>query len=254
MASSTNMNEMGLYIGGEAVDANAIEAAAKDLACAPRGAQQSLRIYNKEDRQRVHHSSEQQDNACDSWKVNNEKLIVREHLRPRCELFSPCGVKDSPKIKDLLPIRVTIGRFLDTNKVFRVADAWTTRSTAHCKLASPWVGTTAFVKRCGSEGFCDRSCLNMFTLSGASRPGLQGYNQTCAASTEGRFEFIGLPTAYRISNAAYTYCLYSLNTYRRSIKCIMSESVRVAEGCLADVCLDMHAHAFARNIYTQSIL
>ena len=71
-----------------------------------------------------------------------------------------------------------------------------------------------------------------------------------AYSTFLRFLVFGI--LYRISNEVYQYStqrVYSLNTYCRSIM-----RVRVAERHMAVVSLGMHAHTFARNIYTRSIL
>jgi hypothetical protein len=189
---------------------------------------------------RSHQESEKQDNKYDSWKVDNDKIIVREHLRPRCELFTPAGMKGSPATSDLLPMRITIGKFLDSNKTFRIADCWTKKSAAHCKLASPWVGTTAFTKKCTSKELYNHSSLNLLTLPGACCLSMRGCNVADFASPEGRFEKSRVPIAFSVDTVrlAYLNCLNAMNdTLLRAHYMYIHHSI---------VACSLHEHSFRR--------
>ena len=195
---------------------------------------------------RGHKESDNQDNVYDSWKVNDDKFIVREHLRPRCELFSPGGMKGSPKNSEILPVRVTIGKFLDNNQTFRVADAWTNRSAAHCKLIRPWVGTTAFVRRSSTKELYSHSSLNLFTLPGACCLSMRGCNVTDFASPEGRFEVSRVPIVYRSYKGTCQYTQLNVQSHSFNVQ----RRVVVAGQCTHD----MLSHYACRNIFSQSYL
>ena len=82
----------------------------------------------------------------DEWREERD-TVVREHVTPRRELFTPLRVRGAPPAKALTPTRVTAGRFVDNGEVFTRTDAWTSRATAHLKLDRDWTGTTTFLKR-----------------------------------------------------------------------------------------------------------
>ena len=66
-------------------------------------------------------------------------------MEPRHELFTPRRVAGAPSCGSLLGYRETQGTFVASGAKFRVADAWTTRATAHRSLGSAWTGTTRFI-------------------------------------------------------------------------------------------------------------
>ena len=84
--------------------------------------------------------------TCDWWHSEDCNLI-RMHVRPRLQLFTPFGTKGSPPARGLHSVRVTEGTFVSSGKCFRVVDSWKTRSTAHDELSETWVGTTRFYTR-----------------------------------------------------------------------------------------------------------
>jgi hypothetical protein len=214
----TSISSMDKYFDGEVFGKRAVVTDAKEEAI-----KSILSV-------RSHQESEKQDNKYDSWKVDNDKIIVREHLRPRCELFTPAGMKGSPATSDLLPMRITIGKFLDSNKTFRIADCWTKKSAAHCKLASPWVGTTAFTKKCTTKELYSHSSLNLLTLPGACCLSMRGCNVANFASPEGRFESLSVPIVWcRYNGASYADIMYSRNN------AVLFRRVAVADLCTHDM-------------------
>ena len=86
------------------------------------------------------------DNGQDHWE-SNEEQATRHHVRPRRCLFTPTRVAAAPPAKSLTGTRVTVGRFVDTGELFRVADNWTARATAHTPLQRLWTGKTTFWRR-----------------------------------------------------------------------------------------------------------
>ena len=82
----------------------------------------------------------------DVWIRDGHKLI-REHIRPRDTLFTPIRVEGSPPAKTLSDVRITRGKFIDTQEEFEVIDSWRTRRTAHRSLGQRWTGTTSFVAK-----------------------------------------------------------------------------------------------------------
>ena len=82
----------------------------------------------------------------DDWTVH-EDGCTREHRRARTCLFTPLRVAGAPPAKELCNARVTIGRFCDSNRVFRICDAWTSRADAHRSLGAPWRGVTYFWRK-----------------------------------------------------------------------------------------------------------
>ena len=82
----------------------------------------------------------------DKWE-HTENEVIRIHVQPRVELFTPRRIPEAPPSKNLAAIRVTEGKFVETGQHFKVVDAWTKRSTAHRELSGPWTGSTKFIKR-----------------------------------------------------------------------------------------------------------
>ncbi len=89
---------------------------------------------------------EHHENGKDHW-IHRKEEAVRRHRRPRQSLFTPLRVGGAPPVKTLTPVRVTEGRYCDTQEAFRVVDCWTSRATAHRSLTRPWIGTTTFLRR-----------------------------------------------------------------------------------------------------------
>jgi hypothetical protein len=85
----------------------------------------------------------------DEWREHG-LWLVREHQKPRRDLFTPMRVEGSPPARMLIPVRVTTGRFTD-GMPFRRVDTWTARSTAHARLSREWIGSTAFLLRDSKE-------------------------------------------------------------------------------------------------------
>ncbi len=84
--------------------------------------------------------------AQDQWSYHEEE-VVRRHMKPRRELFTPLRVSGAPTVKALTSTRITIGAYCDNGEEFRIADNWTTRSTAHRTLPRRWTGVTKFTMR-----------------------------------------------------------------------------------------------------------
>ena len=82
----------------------------------------------------------------DDWMVH-EHGCSREHRRARTCLFTPLRVAGAPPAKELCNARVTVGKFCDSNRVFRICDAWTPRADAHRDLGAPWRGVTYFWRK-----------------------------------------------------------------------------------------------------------
>ena len=72
---------------------------------------------------------------------------VRIHRRGRLELFTPRRVEGAPPCASLTPVRITCGEYLDTGEKFKIVDTWTSRPSAHRRLARRWTGTTRFISR-----------------------------------------------------------------------------------------------------------
>ncbi len=72
---------------------------------------------------------------------------VRAHRRGRLELFTPRRVRGAPPCASLTPVRITCGEYLDTGEKFKIVDTWTSRPSAHRRLARRWTGTTRFISR-----------------------------------------------------------------------------------------------------------
>ena len=71
--------------------------------------------------------------------------IIRCHLEPRSDLFSPFHVQGSPSIQKLCSERVTTGVFVDSGKSFEIVD--TDFKRMHRGLRSSkerWTGQTEF--------------------------------------------------------------------------------------------------------------
>ena len=82
----------------------------------------------------------------DQWKQDDNGLIIMNHFKARRDLFTPLRVAGSPPVKSLTAVTITRGVF-DDGREFCRRDNWTTRSTAHLRLARPWTGTTTFVMK-----------------------------------------------------------------------------------------------------------
>jgi hypothetical protein len=78
----------------------------------------------------------------DSWHEGDGE-IVREHAKPRRDLFTPTRVDGEPPARALSATRVTVGTFMDDGKEFKVVDEWRNRKTAHRDMGRWWIGTTA---------------------------------------------------------------------------------------------------------------
>ena len=73
---------------------------------------------------------------------------VRVHHEPRTELVTPLKVPGAPRAAQLIPARLTRGKFLDSGEEFQIVDCWTRRDGgAHKHLGRKWVGTTTFWKK-----------------------------------------------------------------------------------------------------------
>ena len=90
------------------------------------------------------------DETGSKWKWNKDGSVTMNHFKCRYELFTPLRVSGAPPAKALTAIRVTEGEFVDGQR-FRRRDHWTTRSTAHLRLAQPWTGTTTFFLKSTNE-------------------------------------------------------------------------------------------------------
>ncbi len=82
----------------------------------------------------------------DEWRVSDDGC-AREHRRVRTCLFTPLRVSGAPPAKELCNVRVTVGQFCDSKRVFRICDAWTSRADAHRCLEAPWRGVTYFWRK-----------------------------------------------------------------------------------------------------------
>jgi hypothetical protein len=78
----------------------------------------------------------------DEWRIEGE-TAVRQHLKPRYELFTPLRVRGAPPAKALTPMRVSEGT-LEDGTPMRHIDSWTARATAHARMPQRWTGTTTF--------------------------------------------------------------------------------------------------------------
>ncbi len=79
----------------------------------------------------------------DEWGVSRDEA-VRQHKKPRRELFTPLRVQGAPPVRTLTGCRITTGRFCDNGEKFKIVDSWTTRSGAHRDLERWWTGQTVF--------------------------------------------------------------------------------------------------------------
>ncbi len=84
------------------------------------------------------------DAAQSNWKENENGTVTMNQFRPRKNLFTPLRVAGAPPAKALTVVRITEGIF-DDGREFRRRDNWTSRATAHLRLARPWTGSTTFI-------------------------------------------------------------------------------------------------------------
>jgi hypothetical protein len=101
---------------------------------------------------RVSEETEDKDNVEDyktedEWNdVEDPEKATRVHRKWRRELFTPIRVQGAPPGRALTPVRITVGKYED-GEHFRRVDSWTTRSSAHLRLARRWTGSITFLLR-----------------------------------------------------------------------------------------------------------
>ena len=90
-----------------------------------------------------------EENTEDEWNdTEDPERVTRQHRTWRSELFTPIRVRGAPPGRALTSVRITEGNYEDGER-FRRVDQWTTRSTAHLRLARRWKGSTTFLLRRG---------------------------------------------------------------------------------------------------------
>ena len=82
----------------------------------------------------------------DSWgKDGAGGRWTRIHRTARRALFTPFKVAGGPGIKvPLKKLRITRGKFIASNKTFKIIDDWSVRANSHRMLEGSWIGTTDF--------------------------------------------------------------------------------------------------------------
>ena len=82
----------------------------------------------------------------DSWgRDGKDGRWTRIHRSARRALFTPFKVAGGPGSKvPLKKLRVTRGKFVSTNKTFKIIDDWSVRANSHRLLEAAWIGTTDF--------------------------------------------------------------------------------------------------------------
>jgi hypothetical protein len=92
----------------------------------------------------------EENNTEDEWRDvendENPEEATRLHRKWRRDLFTPIRVQGAPPGRALTPVRITVGEYED-GETFRRVDSWTTRSSAHLRLARRWKGSTTFLLR-----------------------------------------------------------------------------------------------------------
>ena len=78
----------------------------------------------------------------DYWKIENDE-IIRVHLKPRTELFTPSGAQCPVEVGELSTRRRTIVKFADGREEL-LGDDWTVQEDAHRALDEKWTGETVF--------------------------------------------------------------------------------------------------------------
>ena len=97
--------------------------------------------------QRPHEKRTSAESRCvDSWILAGDDGVWRRaHRTPRRALFTPFKVAAGPDKSTILKkIRVTRGKYLDTNEAFEVIDDFTNGANSHRVLRAGWLGETEF--------------------------------------------------------------------------------------------------------------
>ena len=69
------------------------------------------------------------------------------HHTARTRLFTPCKSNGAPLPKNLESVRITEGKYVDDEEVFKRLDNWKDEAVAHLDLGRAWIGSTRFMRR-----------------------------------------------------------------------------------------------------------
>ena len=86
----------------------------------------------------------------DRW-LQEECRSTRVHHMARTRLFTPCKTNGSPPAEGLESVKITEGKFIDEDEVFKRTDDWRDHAVAHLDLGRAWIGSTRFEKRAKDE-------------------------------------------------------------------------------------------------------